>query len=179
MKTTDIKKKVAEKVGKGKAKVAKKKAAIEKDKAEEAAFRKEMRDAMSDVLMTSDSDISQVLLAFDMDEEHIYPHMGELMSAFTAGNDDALLFQVLREEKALVDEIDSYIEHLGRFSRLVIRYDVRQELLTESLRKVFALLARGGVDHLPNLQAWKKRVEMRPAWQRAIEKGGPFELPGE
>ncbi|WP_318372926.1 glutathione S-transferase [Enterobacter sp.] len=44
---------------------------------------------------------------------------------------------------------------------------------------VFALLARGGVDHLPNLQAWKKRVEMRPAWQRAIEKGGPFELPGE
>lgn len=44
---------------------------------------------------------------------------------------------------------------------------------------VFALLARGGVDHLPNLQAWKKRVEQRPAWQRAIEKGGPFELPGE
>lgn len=44
---------------------------------------------------------------------------------------------------------------------------------------VFALLARGGVEHLPNLQAWKKRVEMRPAWQRAIEKGGPFELPGE
>lgn len=32
-----------------KAKVAKKKAAIEKDKAEEAAFRKEMRDAMGDV----------------------------------------------------------------------------------------------------------------------------------
>lgn len=44
---------------------------------------------------------------------------------------------------------------------------------------VFALLARGGVDHLPNLQAWKKRVEMRPAWLRAIEKGGPFEMPGE
>nr|WP_318384281.1 glutathione S-transferase [uncultured Enterobacter sp.] len=43
---------------------------------------------------------------------------------------------------------------------------------------VFALLARGGVDHLPYLEAWKKRVEMRPAWQRAIQQGGPFELPG-
>ena len=43
---------------------------------------------------------------------------------------------------------------------------------------VFALLARGGVDHLPNLQAWKTRVENRPAWQRAIAQGGPFTLPG-
>ncbi|WP_312690345.1 glutathione S-transferase [Kosakonia sp.] len=43
---------------------------------------------------------------------------------------------------------------------------------------VFALLARGGVDNLPNLRAWKKRIEMRPAWQRAIVQGGPFELPG-
>lgn len=43
---------------------------------------------------------------------------------------------------------------------------------------VFALLARGGIDHLPHLQAWKAQVEARPAWQRAVEKGGPFELPG-
>lgn len=43
---------------------------------------------------------------------------------------------------------------------------------------VFALLARGGVDNLPSLRAWKKRIEMRPAWQRAIVQGGPFELPG-
>lgn len=43
---------------------------------------------------------------------------------------------------------------------------------------VFALLARGGVDDLPNLISWKKRVEMRPAWQRAIQQGGPFDLPG-
>lgn len=43
---------------------------------------------------------------------------------------------------------------------------------------VFALLARGGIDNLPNLRAWKKRVEMRPAWQRAIVQGGPFDLPG-
>jgi len=43
---------------------------------------------------------------------------------------------------------------------------------------VFALLARGGVENLPNLRAWKKRVEMRPAWQRAVVQGGPFDLPG-
>lgn len=42
---------------------------------------------------------------------------------------------------------------------------------------VFALLARGGVDDLPNLRAWKKRVEMRPAWQRAIVQGGPVDFP--
>lgn len=44
---------------------------------------------------------------------------------------------------------------------------------------IFALLARGGVDDLPNLRAWKKRVEMRPAWQRAIVQGGPFDFPGD
>ncbi|WP_336994145.1 glutathione S-transferase [Lelliottia amnigena] len=43
---------------------------------------------------------------------------------------------------------------------------------------VFALLARGGIDNLPHLHAWKKKVEMRPAWQRAIQQGGPFEIPG-
>jgi len=44
---------------------------------------------------------------------------------------------------------------------------------------IFALLARGGIDNLPHTQAWKKKVEMRPAWQRAIQQGGPFDLPGE
>lgn len=43
---------------------------------------------------------------------------------------------------------------------------------------IFALLSRGGITDLPHTQAWKKRVEMRPAWQRAIEQGGPFDLPG-
>lgn len=44
---------------------------------------------------------------------------------------------------------------------------------------VFALLERGGIDNLPRLQNWKKNVEMRPAWQRAIQQGGPFEIPGK
>ncbi|MDU7867158.1 MAG: glutathione S-transferase [Pantoea sp.] len=42
-----------------------------------------------------------------------------------------------------------------------------------------ALLARGGVDDLPHLTQWVQCVEQRPAWQKAIERGGPFTLPGE
>lgn len=43
----------------------------------------------------------------------------------------------------------------------------------------FVLLARGGLTALPHLDAWKNRVEMRPTWQKAIEQGGPFTIPGE
>ena len=68
--------------------------------------------------------------------------MGEVLSAITGENDSSLLFQTLREEKALVAEIDSSIEEMGMFRRLVISYDVEQELLEESLREVFDLLRR-------------------------------------
>ncbi|HKS34782.1 MAG TPA: glutathione S-transferase [Enterobacteriaceae bacterium] len=43
---------------------------------------------------------------------------------------------------------------------------------------VFALLARGEAGDLPNIEAWRERIERRPGWQRAIQQGGPFELPG-
>lgn len=43
---------------------------------------------------------------------------------------------------------------------------------------VVALLARGGINDLPNLQNWFKKVQQRPAWQRAIQQGGPFDIPG-
>ncbi|MBM3071520.1 glutathione S-transferase family protein [Lelliottia sp. RWM.1] len=43
---------------------------------------------------------------------------------------------------------------------------------------VFALLSRGGIDHLPHIHAWKKRVDMLPGWQRAVAQGGPFDIPG-
>ena len=85
----------------------------------------------------------------------------------------------------LQPRIESEIaNHLGYIDRALEGRDylMGPELTAADIQMsfpVFALLARGGVDHLPNLQAWKKRVEMRPAWQRAIEKGGPFELPGE
>lgn len=42
-----------------------------------------------------------------------------------------------------------------------------------------ALLARGGVENLSHLTQWVQRVEQRPAWQKAVERGGPFTLPGE
>ncbi len=103
-----------------------------------------MRDAESDLILDSgDPDAqSQVHIAFDIDEENVFPLAARIVDAITAGNDDSLLFQTLREEQALVAEIESYIQEMGQFHRLVIRYDVRQEKLVESLRKVFTYLHR-------------------------------------
>lgn len=103
-----------------------------------------MRDAESDLIIDSDDPDAQaqVHIAFDIDEENVFPLAARMVDAITAGNDDSLLFQALREEEALVAEIESYIQEMGQFHRLVIRYDVRQEKLCESLRKVFMYLRR-------------------------------------
>ena len=103
-----------------------------------------MRDAESDLIVDSaDPDSqAQVHIAFDIDEDNVFPLAARIVDAITAGNDDSILFQTLREEEALVAEIESYIQEMGRFHRLVIRYDVRQEKLVESLRKVFKYLHR-------------------------------------
>ena len=103
-----------------------------------------MRDAESDLIVDSDAPDAQaqVHIAFDIDEDNVFPLAARIVDAITAGNDDSLLFQTLREEEALVAEIESYIQEMGRFHRLVIRYDVRQEKLCESLRKVFMYLHR-------------------------------------
>ena len=77
-----------------------------------------------------------------MDSEQVYPVAAEVLSTITAGNDDSMLFQALREEQALVAEIESQISRVGQFSRLVIRYDVRSEWLKDTLTKVFAYLHR-------------------------------------
>ncbi len=102
------------------------------------------RDESSDMIVDSaDPDAqAQVHIAFDIDEDNVFPLAARIVDAITAGNDDSLLFQTLREEEALVAEIESYIQEMGQFHRLVIRYDVRQEKLTESLRKVFTYLHR-------------------------------------
>lgn len=40
-----------------------------------------------------------------------------------------------------------------------------------------ALAARGGLDTAyPHLQAWLERIHARPAYQRALERGGPYQL---
>ena len=103
-----------------------------------------MRDAESDLIVDSaDPDSqAQVHIAFDIDEDNVYPLAARMVDAITGGNDDSILFQTLREEEALVAEIESYIQEIGQFHRLVIRYDVRQEKLVESLRKVFNYLHR-------------------------------------
>lgn len=101
-----------------------------------------MRDADSDMVIDEEGGQAQVHIAFDIDEENVFPLASRVVDAITAGNDDSLLFQTLREDEALVAEIESYIQELGSFHRLVIRYDVRQEYLAESLRKVFMYLHR-------------------------------------
>lgn len=42
---------------------------------------------------------------------------------------------------------------------------------------VEATAARGGLARkLPKLKAWLERIHKRPAWQRALKRGGPYEL---
>ncbi len=103
-----------------------------------------MRDEESDLIVDSDDPDAQaqVHIAFDIDEENVFPLAARIVDAITGGNDDSLLFQTLREDQALVAEIESYIQEIGQFHRLVIRYDVRQEKLVESLREVFTWLHR-------------------------------------
>lgn len=101
-----------------------------------------MRDSRSDFVQDEEGGQAKVHLAFDLDNDRVFPLAGEVLCAITAGNSDSLLFQTLREEQALVAEIDSSTEEMGMFRRLVIRYDVRQECLADSLRQVFSLLTR-------------------------------------
>lgn len=41
---------------------------------------------------------------------------------------------------------------------------------------LLALTSRGGLDAMPATQQWLQKVQMRAAWQRAIEQGGPINL---
>lgn len=43
---------------------------------------------------------------------------------------------------------------------------------------VIALLARSDSGEFRQLRAWLTNLQARPAWRRAIEKGGPLEIPG-
>ena len=38
--------------------------------------------------------------------------------------------------------------------------------------------ARGARAQFPNIDAWVKRFQARPAYQRALERGGPYALAG-
>lgn len=101
-----------------------------------------MRDEHSDYIAEEEDGQAKVHLAFDIDGDRVIPIIDEVIDAITAGNVDSLLFQTMREEKAMVAEIESFIEQLGRYRRLVVHYDVRQEKLAESLREAFSLIKR-------------------------------------
>lgn len=100
------------------------------------------RDAGADRIMTEEGSHASVHLAFDIDPEQVFPIIDDVVNSITAGGTDSLLFQKLREEEALVADIHSYIEQTGIYRRLVIRWDVRQSVLSRSLREVFSLLRR-------------------------------------
>ena len=101
-----------------------------------------LRDADSDLIWDEEGGQASVHLAFDIDPDAVDPLSAQVLDMVTGGSCDSLLFQALREEEALVAEIESFIQETGSFRRLVIRWDVRQEYLVESLRKVFAYLRR-------------------------------------
>jgi len=73
-------------------------------------------------------------------------------------------------------EIDGNLAFLE--GELTADYFVGDELTAADVQlsyPVEAALDRGGVSPsaYPKLRAWKKRIEARPAYQRAIESGGP------
>ena len=43
---------------------------------------------------------------------------------------------------------------------------------------VEAAAVRAGLDTYPNLAGFLQRIHARPAYQRALEQGGPFDLLG-
>ena len=101
-----------------------------------------LRDGASDLVWDEEGGQASVHLAFDVDEENVFPLAAQALDAVTAGSCSSLLFQALREDEALVAEIESFIQETGAFHRLVIRYDVQQERLVESLLQVFRYLHR-------------------------------------
>lgn len=101
------------------------------------------RDAASDYVEDISGDgPASVHLAFDVDQELVFPLVGEVLNAMTGADNDSLLFSSLREEYAQLADIESEMEDTGLFRRLVIRYDVPQERLEKSLEDVFSLLHR-------------------------------------
>ena len=101
-----------------------------------------LRDTESDLVWDEEGGQASVHLAFDVDPDAVNPLAAQVLDMVTGGSCDSLLFQALREDEGLVAEIESFLQETGAFRRLVVRWDVRQEYLVESLRKVFAYLRR-------------------------------------
>lgn len=88
-----------------------------------------MRDSRSDVIRDAEGDIAHVTLSFDINEDEVFPLTADVLCAITAEDNDSLLFTSMREENAIVPYIDSCIEEVGCFRRLVIRWAARYDRL--------------------------------------------------
>ena len=59
------------------------------------------------------------------------------------------------------------------------RWFAGDEFSAEDIQMSFpveAAAARHGFDDEPNLRAFLQRIHARPAYQKALEQGGPFDL---
>ena len=80
----------------------------------------------------------------------------------------------------LAPRITSEIEnHMGWLDSELAHgdYFVGSELTAADIQLSFAIQATRllyGLDHFPRLAAFLKRVEARPAYKRALERGGPY-----
>ena len=72
--------------------------------------------------------------------------------------------------------------HLGHLDATLAGKDylLGEEFTAADIQMAFvieAAEARGYLKDYPNLVAYQARYRARPAWKRAIDKGGPFDLP--
>lgn len=101
-----------------------------------------LRDEASDLIWEAEDGPAEVRIAFDVDGEQVYAIAADVLAAITGGNHSSLLYQELRDNQALVADIDAFMTEYGSFRFLNICYQVRQDKLEESLRRVFTYLHR-------------------------------------
>jgi glutathione S-transferase len=76
--------------------------------------------------------------------------------------------QLKTHQKFMEDELEKSTWFAGKEFTAA---DIQMSFVIE------ASAARGGLDHTrPKLMAWLERIHERPAYNRALEKGGPYEL---
>jgi len=95
-----------------------------------------------------------------------------LMALYTGMLGDAAMMLKPRVDSEIANHL-SYMEEAikGR------DYFVGKELTGADIMLLFVLEAAGArLEPYPSLMAYRKRMQDRPAYQRGIEKGGPYQL---
>ena len=68
----------------------------------------------------------------------------------------------------------AYMENAGSPGR----FFVGNTLTGADIQMLFVLEAAGALEPYPMLMDYRERMQARPAYQRALEKGGPYQLMG-